>query len=193
MIEMRANKTTRNADDFKVLLVGIVCAIMIMMGSSILPRFNEQRWYRDLARLTPFYEVQLLYSSVGPQAIEITIGGSLIKRRCDFNDLFGYIHADNGIRYRVPVHTDAEPVQGNRPPSDSAESWGPWSITTDDNPNFPVTAVPVKWEVIAEHIKCPTEPVTQRNLFIGGEWEDFVLIQENDLEIMQDIIEEEDL
>lgn len=193
MIQMRTSKTTPNADDFKVLFVGIVCAIVIMVGSNILTRLQEHRWYRDLVHLTPFHEVQLLYSSVGPQEIEITIGGSLIKRRCEFNNLFGYIHADNGIRYRVPVDTDAEIIQGNRPPSDSAESWGPWRISTDDNPNFPVTAMPVKWEVIAEHIECPTEPVTQRNFFVGGEWEDFVLVQENGLDIMQNIIEEERL
>lgn len=30
-------------------------------------------------------------------------------------------------------------------------------------------------------------------MFVGGEWEDLALAQENDLEIKQDIIEEEEL
>lgn len=188
---MRANKTTRNADDFKVLLVGVVCSIVIMMLSIIVPRFSEQRWYRDIVHMTPFHAVQLHYSSVGSQAADITIGGSLIKRRCDFSELFGYIHANNGIRYRVPVRTTAEPVHGNRPPSTEAESWGPWKITTEDNNNFPVTATPVKWEVIVEHVRCPTDPVIQRNVFASGAWEDFVLVHQEDPEDTQNVIEEE--
>ncbi|AGH07378.1 hypothetical protein SUFG_00005 [Sulfitobacter phage phiCB2047-B] len=174
MIDMRAEKTTRNADDFKVLITGAVCAILILMGSVILPRFSEQRWYRDITRLTPFYDVQLLYSTVSGDEISISIGGSLVKRRCDFNNLFGYIYGDNGIRYRVPVDTKDEPVKGNRPPSNTPESWGPWTLSIDDNPNIPLTVMPVSYEVIAEHIVCPTEPKTQRNLFLKGEWENFI-------------------
>lgn len=181
MIDMRAKKTTRNADDYKVLMVGIVCTILILMGSVILPRFTEQRWYRDITRLTPFYEVQLLYSNVSEDQITLTMGGSMVKRRCDFNGLFGYIYGDNNIRYRVPVDHSAEPVHGNRPPSDNAESWGPWSLSTNDNPNIPLTVVPVRWEIIAEHVECPTVPLTQRNLFIQGDWVDYAFVTDEEV------------
>lgn len=191
MMQMRAEKTTRNADDYKVLVVGIICSILILLGSFTVPRLYEQRWYRDVTRITPFYDAMLLYSNVSKNEIQITMGGTLIKRRCDFNNLFGYIYADNGIRYRVPVDTTDEPVKGNRPPSDTPESYGPWTISVDDNPNFPVTAIPVRWEIIAEHVKCPTEPETQRNLFISGSWEDFLFITDEEaLEVITDIIEE---
>ncbi len=174
MLDVRAKKTTRNADDFKVLLVGAVCAIIIMMGSLVFPRFTEQRWYRDITRLTPFYDVVLLYSSVSEDQIRVVFGGSMVKRRCDFNNLFGYIYGDNGLRYRVPIDHSSE-GGGNRPPSGTPESWGPWSLSLDDNPNIPTTMVPERWEVIAEHVKCPTEPRTQRNLFISGEWGDYLI------------------
>ncbi|ANJ20810.1 hypothetical protein HYO99_gp76 [Roseobacter phage RD-1410W1-01] len=177
---IRAEKTTRNRDDYKVLIVGLICAIFIMLAMTTLPRFAEQRWYRDLARLTPFYGVELLYSNVSEDTISVSVGGSLVKRRCEFNTLFGYIYGDNNIRYRVPVDTSSEP-EGNRPPSDTPESWGPWTLSMNDNPNIPVTVVPIRWEIIAEHINCPTEPVTQRNLFIGGEWVDFAFVVDEEL------------
>lgn len=175
MLNMRTEKTTRNADDYKVLMVGIFCSILILMGSVVFPRFNEYRWYRDVTRLTPFYDVQLLYSNVSEDQITIQVGGSLVKRRCEFNNLFGYIYGDNGIRYRVPVDTSAEPG-GNRPPSDTAESWGPWVISKEKNQNIPITVIPVRWEIIAEHINCPTAPKTQRNLFISGDWIDYAFL-----------------
>lgn len=187
MIKMRAKKTTRNADDFRVLVAGIVCTIMILMGSVILPRFTEQRWYRDLTNLTPFHSVELLYSNVSEDSISIQFGGSLVKRRCEFNNLIGYIYGDNGLRYFVPVDTSSEGSLGNRPPSSVSESWGPWIISTESNPNIPNTVLPVRWEVIAEHIKCPTPPKVQRNLFVEGAWEDFALLvnEEIALEVLE--------
>lgn len=191
MVDFRAEKTTRNADDYKVLITGIVAAILIMMTSVVYPRFQEQRWFRDVTRLTPFYDVTLLYSAVSDDQISIVMGGSMIKRRCTFNNLFGYIYGDNGIRYRVPVDDSAEPVHGNRPPSPDAESWGPWSLSTDDNLNIPATVIPMEWEIIAEHVECPTPPKTQRNLFIRGTWDNYTAIPPETVEIIEDIHEEE--
>lgn len=169
MIKVRAAKTTKGEDDFKVLMVGVFCALLIMAGSLVLPRFGEYRWYRDLVHLTPFHDVHLLYAEVQDDKIEIMIGGTMVKRRCDFNALFGYITGSDGIRYRVPVHTNAE-LSGNRPPSSVAESWGPWVLKMKDNETIPITTVPMSFEIIAEHIRCPYGPDTQRNLFIAGGW-----------------------
>ena len=190
MVKIRATKTTRGEDDFKVLMVGVICALMIMLGSLVIPRFNEMRWYRDLTRLTPFHEVHLLYAQVDDDKIEIMIGGTMVKRRCDFNTLFGYITGSDGIRYQVPVHTEAEP-KGNRPPSKIAESWGPWILKLHDNAVIPITVVPESFEVIAEHVKCPSGPETQRNLFISGGWKDVgeVPFEEENQKLMKDEVQ----
>lgn len=186
MVKVRAEKTTRNADDYKVLMVGIVAAILIMGMSMVFPRFGEQRWYRDLTRLTPFHDVQLLYSRVDNDKIQILFGGTLVKRRCEFNNLFGYIYGSNGIKYRVPVDMSSEPG-GNRPPSYSgtSESWGPWVLRVADNPNIPSTVIPQSFEIIAEHVNCPTEPKTQRNLFVKGNWADFTHVPEEVIETIE--------
>lgn len=168
----RAEKTSPNRDDYKVLIVGLICAIILMLVMITVPRLPEQRWYRDSTRLTPFHHVELLYTNIREDSISVAIGGSFVKRRCEFNQLFGYVYGSNGIRYRVSVDHSSE-IDGNRPPSSSAESWGPWILSLSSNLNIPTNIVPVRWEVIAEHINCPTKPFTQRNLFISGAWVDF--------------------
>lgn len=175
MTVVRAKKTSKNADDFKVLIVGAVCAILIMMGSIIMPRMTEQRWFRDFTRLTPFHDVVLLYSQVSPDSITVAVGGTMVKRRCDFQSLYGYVIGSNGIRYRAAVdssHEDSE-VRTNRPPSAHAESWGPWTISVDTIPHFPPAVLPLGYEIYAEHVQCPTEPETQRNLFVKGDWANY--------------------
>lgn len=189
MTNFRAKKTTKNADDFRVLVAGIFCAIGILVVSNVLPRLTEHRWYRDITQITPFHSVTLLYSQVQDARTLIVVGGSMTKRRCEFENLYGYIYADNGIKYRVPVDTSVEDstgVVGNRPPSHYPENWGPWSLSTKSNPNFPLSAIPVSFEIIAEHVKCPTPPRTQRNTFIEGAWANFVLPTEPAVEVIKE-------
>jgi len=130
----------------------------------------------------------LMYSSVAPDET-ITFGGGMTKRRCTFHNLYGYVYMDDGLRYRLPVDTSSESGVGNRPPSSDAENWGPWVLDLADNGAIPLTAAPVRFEVIAEHIKCPTEPTTQRNHFIGGDWTDFILVTEEAVEVINEIEE----
>lgn len=189
MTNFRAQKTTKNADDFRVLMAGILCAIGILVVSNVYPRLAEHRWYRDLTQITPFHSVTILYSQVQDSRTLIVVGGSMTKRRCVFKDLYGYIYADNGIKYRVPVDTSVEDsVLGklvNRPPSHYPENWGPWSLSTKSNPNFPINSVPVSFEIIAEHLDCPTPPKTQRNTFIEGAWVNYVLPSEPSIDVIK--------
>lgn len=173
---MRAKKTTQNADDLKVLIVGILCTIMILFGSQVYPRLYEYRWFRDLTRITPFHSVDIYYSSVVNDGQKIVFGGTLTKRRCDFDDLVGYITGQFNQRHRVVVDTSVEDlrgVSGSRPPSNDPESWGPWSIDISNVETYGQPLIPKDFEVIAFHIECPTDPENQSNKFLEAPWADF--------------------
>lgn len=159
----RVNKTEPNKDDFRVMCVGVTCTIVILLGSLLIPRLPEYRWYRDFTALTPFHGVELISTKVISNSIMIE--GVLIKRRCNFLSLTGYVINDLGRRARVVVDTSyrKSPASGNRPTSSLPEDWGPWQLISPfDNP--------VKWEIYAEHEKCATPPKEQTNLFASGEW-----------------------
>lgn len=191
MTSLRAKKTTKNADDVRVLFAGILGAIIILIGSAVMPRLTEHRWYRDVTSITPFHSVTLLYSQVQDARTIIVVGGSMIKRRCEFHNLYGYIYADNGLKYRVAVDTsveDRDGASGNRPPSDHPENWGPWSLSTKSNPNFPISAIPTAFEIIVEHKNCPTVPKTQRNVFMEGAWIDYVLPTNDSVDVIEKTI-----
>lgn len=166
---LRAEKTTRNRDDYKVLLVGAIIGFFILVGQFTMTALNEQRWFRDVTAQTPFHSVALLRSVVNPMENSITVSGTLVKRRCEFQSLTGYITDDEGIRQRVFVNTRPEEIitgiSGNRPPSDEAERWGPWLLT------FVVDSgvKPVSWEIWAHH-NCPNRPLIQSNIFAWGDW-----------------------
>ena len=192
--EVRAEKTSRNADDFKVLIVGTIIAIVILIGSLSVPRLSEQRWYRDITRLTPFYDVELLYSRVSEDQISISMGGLMVKRRCTFDiatGLQGYVYGQDGIRYRVNIDDSPEGfLKTSRPPSSVKETWGPWVLSLNTNSNIPNTMTPVRWEIIAPHVNCPTEPKTQRNLFIAGLWKNYEVVNNQALPEVDILIEE---
>lgn len=180
----RAEKTTRGNDDFKVLMVGISIALSLLVAPLFTSKITEYRWFRDLARLTPFYNVQLYYASVIEEGTTIVVGGTLTKRRCDFDtsDLVtnpvAYVSGQYGQRHRVEVDTSVEDmrgVSGNRPPSDSPESWGPWSISIEGLTVFGEPLVPQEWDIQVFHVNCPSNPVNQANEFISGNWGDFEL------------------
>lgn len=166
---LRAEKTTKNRDDYKVLIVGLFIGVFILIGNFTLASLNEQRWFRDVTQQSPFHSVALLSSVVNPMENSITVRGTMVKRRCQFDSLTGYITDNEGIRHRVFVNTEPEEIMtgitGNRPPSDEAETWGPWLLT------FIVAQElrPVSWEIWAHHL-CPTGSRIQANLFAEGEW-----------------------
>jgi hypothetical protein len=173
---LRQKKTTPNEDGFKVLVVGIICTIGILMFPHVTSRMLEHRWYRDLVRLTPFHSVELYYSYVTDGGNSIVFGGTLTKRRCDYNHLVGYVTGQYGQRHRVEVNTDAEDkrgVSGSRPPSDAPETWGPWSIDITNMKTMKEDLKPSDFEVIAFHVECPTEPTEQSNEFITAPWGDY--------------------
>lgn len=173
---VRAEKAGRNTDDSKVLMVGMVIGIAILLFSLVYPRLTENRWYRDVARLTPFHGVQTMKVEMSEDGQEISIHGVLVKRRCEFKHLYGYVYDVSNIRHRVKVDFSAE-LQGNRPPSpqNNSERWGPWVINLDLNKGLTTTMVPARWEIIAEHVNCPTKPYIQRNLFTAGLWKSYDL------------------
>jgi len=166
----RCPKTDQNTDDLKVLRFGVGVALAIMVSSLVLPRFPEYRWYRDITLLTPFHSVVL--SSVYIENSSIVITGHMIKRRCVYKSLTGYVVSKDGHRFRVPVDTSPEntsKIETNRPPSLKSESWGPWKVT-----NTITDIIPIAVEIYAQHVKCPTEPVVQSNLFLRTSCKDFI-------------------
>lgn len=160
-------RTTQNADDYKVLVVGSICAILILLGSVFFDRLYEYRWFRDATKLTPFYSVHTHFSSVNHDTI--TVGGDMVKRRCVFNNFSAYVHDASGIRHRAFVDPSREVeltgASGNRPPSDTAETWGPWNVVVIDK-----RVIPVSWEIHVDHKDCPSPPLNQTNLFASGLW-----------------------
>lgn len=165
----RAEKTTKNRDDYKVLIVGLMIGVFLLVGNSTVTALSEQRWFRDATGQTPFHSVALLRSVVNPTENSITVSGTMVKRRCQFQSLTGYITDNEGIRHRVFVNTKPEEimtgVSGNRPPSNEAETWGPWLLTFVVEQEL----TPVSWEIWAHH-ECPNRPVRQSNIFAWGDW-----------------------
>ena len=92
----------------------------------------------------------------------------LKKRRCQFSSLVAYIVDNKNIHYRVPLNTEAESnirIEKDRPPSSDKQSWGPWAIKTTSTVPYPK-----KFKIFVKHVNCPTEPNTQKNLFVEGNW-----------------------
>ena len=165
---IRAEKTGRPIDDFKVLFVGCLVVVFMLMGQYAYYHLSEQRWFRDVSLRTPFHSVVVTDISVSPEKEKVTIVGWMSKRRCEFSSLTGYIINDNQERHRVYVNTTPEDiltgVAGNRPPANESERWGPWEISLSyDN------LTPYAWEIWAHH-KCPEQSTIQSNLFAFGLW-----------------------
>lgn len=169
----RAEKTTKNRDDYKVLLVGLMLSVFLLMGNFMFTALIEQRWFRDVTGQTPFHSVALLRSVVNPIENSITVSGTMIKRRCQFQSLTGYITDHEGIRHRVVVNTEPEEIltgiSGNRPPSNEAETWGPWLLSFAVEVVVEQQLTPISWEIWVHH-ECPTRPNKQSNIFAWGDW-----------------------
>ena len=145
-----------------VRLVYIVLAAAVF--SALQPYFHlitESRTYRELTLQMPFSNVMHAAEATGDH--QITIYGTMIKRRCTFVSLAAYV--SDGI-IRTPASLDTTPEEavwggGSRPPSDRAEAWGPWVITD------PTPGIASAWEVYATH-SCHGQ--RQTNLFARGSW-----------------------
>ena len=167
---VRAPKTGKAKDDYKVLLVGSIFVVFLLIGQFAAGYLSEQRWFRDVSRQTPFYDVSVTNISLSEDNRSVTISGYMTKRRCEFQSLTGYIITTNGKRHRVYVNTTPEDILtglqhgANRPPSELSERWGPWQIS------FSFKGLnPDSWEVWAHH-KCPNFATVQSNLFASGPW-----------------------
>jgi hypothetical protein len=128
--------------------------------------FKESRFYRDYQGVTPFKDVKVFSQVV--EIDRIILEGSMIKVRCTFSGLVGFVEFEGGLVIRVPVDTsveDARGVVGNRPVIDQDQAWGKWAIRYDGS-----LGKPVKWSIYAQHIGCPDNPINQNNLFAQGKW-----------------------
>ena len=171
MTILRREKTTKNADDNRVLIFGVLAAIFLMalpgLGRAV--HLDSQRWYRDIMGITPFHDAEVLYVDADERIV--TVGGYLIKDRCTFNFFTGYILDSRGIRHPVLVDDSPEGLitgvksGSSRPPSDKSEAWGPWTLTASANVDSPTG-----WEIHVDHKDCPSPPETQSNLFASGSW-----------------------
>lgn len=165
---IRAPKTGRAKDDYKVLIVGASLAAFILIAQFTVGYLSEQRWFRDITFQTPFYNVTVNSVVLDADTNTVTLSGWMSKRRCEFRSLTGYVTDSNNERHRVYVNTTPEDIltgiTGNRPPSKQVERWGPWEIT------FSVEGYDaVNWEVWAHH-RCPNFATVQSNLFASGKW-----------------------
>lgn len=143
----------------------VVIAALVFLAVMEIPlitgMLHENRWYRDMMNITPFHNEAVHTSKITDEGIELT--GELVKRRCTFYDLIGYVTFEDQPKQRVEVIPESN--KGSRPPSEDAEAWGPWLVAYVGKP------VPDGWQIYVDHIKCPTPPKSQTNLFIKGEWE----------------------
>lgn len=167
---IRAEKTSRSNDDKKVLFVGFAACILLIFGQSIFNFFDESRWFRDLTNRTPFHSVEVLYTAPVNDGEALIIKGTMVKRRCEFQFLTGYIIGANGARERVHVNTTPEDVLtgdlGSRPSSEDKEVWGPWVLSLRSSTDI---QKPYEYEIFGHHI-CPKQTVVQSNLFTKGLW-----------------------
>lgn len=130
-------------------------------------KLEDNRTYRDLIGITPFYGVTVDSQQMVSDGLLVT--GTMIKRRCTFDGLSAYVTTKAG-RFRVSVDTAPEDGQrpaGNRPPSPLPQLWGPWRI------DFEGVIDPVThWQIFAHH-DCPERTTIADNLFAEGDWVDF--------------------
>ena len=142
--------------------MAIIVFSVIMQFDSIKKYLSEFRWYRDVVNITPFYGETLHTSVISDEGIYLR--GELIKRRCTFDALIGYVTFNDKPKLRVVITSNSN--GGSRPPSKDAESWGPWLLeySGDKEPNG--------WQIYVDHVKCPTDPKRQTNLFLEGQWKD---------------------
>ena len=166
---------------FGVLVKGCGVLFLAQFGAAQFDSITESRFYRDLYGLTPFYGVHVHY--IVPHEGSVSVGGEMIKRRCEYADLHAFATFYDSPRRRALLSTAAEDalgVVGNRKPSTQAETWGPWTVFwPTDKPQ------PDEWEIYASHW-CPVldangnEIMNQRtgeprmkyetNLFARGNW-----------------------
>lgn len=130
-------------------------------------RLLEDRWYRDIVGVTPFDSVTLHSSTIVDDGI--ILGGEMRKVRCEYESLTGYVTFEDKPRQRVIIDDSEEGFVGSRPPSEFTELWGPWQVVWYGD------QTPTGWEIHANHVKCPSEPVDQVNLFLEGSWDNFLL------------------
>ena len=158
---------TRNiARRNRPLVLVVLVTVLLMQWPYLSARLSQDRWYRDLTGLTPFRDVQVYGSATEQDGI--VVWGEMVKERCWFRSLTGYVYFDDRLRRRVRIDTsveDARSTTGNRPPSPLAETWGPWKLVWKGD-------TPTRWEIFAAHDRCPTGPVVQQNLFASGPWGD---------------------
>lgn len=144
-------------------MIGILLAVTIISGlSAMWDSMSDRKWFRDLTLQTPFHGVS---AQAQPVPGGLAVRGTMIKRRCEYQGLLAYVVRGNGLR--VPVALDVSPETdvwggGSRPPSETAETWGPWVIIA------PLNGHAAGWEIFAVHL-CP-DGRTQVNLFAAGPW-----------------------
>lgn len=173
MMAAKRKREVRRNRRVDLFILSVLVAYMFLLPAW--DRFRETRTYRDLAGITPFSGVYVTSSKVSEQGL--IVSGYLVKERCVFDSLSGYVTMTDGRRLRVIVDDDREEEVtggGSRPVSNIPEPWGPWVIL----PHPLVDGQVQWWEIYAHHIDCPSDPVVQNNLFAEGPWADYILVEE---------------
>lgn len=162
------NTQTSMKKNFPVLLV-CMGLFMFLQLPALNTRLSEDRWYRDIMGITPFDSVVLHDSLLIEDGI--VLSGEMRKVRCEYSSLIAYATFNDDPRQRALIDDSEEGFEGSRPPSEFTEKWGPWTI------HWYGTIQPDGWEIFAQHVKCPNEPVNQVNLFLEGTWSNYSLPQ----------------
>lgn len=132
-----------------------------LMAPAFFPAMTEHRTYRDVLGITPYHSVEVRSQKVVGDGL--IVEGVMVKRRCAFWSMEAYVILPGSTSYRVDVDTSKD-KRGNRAPSYSRQTWGPWKIPWTGN-------LPASWEISTEHV-CPDESLPQVNTFAEGAWKD---------------------
>lgn len=139
-------------------------AFVLLLAIYLLwPILYDFRGVRDALGLTPYRDVEVSQVWYEPNSRTIFLSGTMIKERCVWRGMNGYIEAEGGERRRIFVDTSPEAEispTGDRPPG--AQFWGAWVLTVPSD--FPPAQT---WEVWTYH-KCPESDDLQINLFASG-------------------------
>lgn len=126
------SRTKSAVKDSRPLVTLVVMILLITFTSSLFSRVENTRWYRDMARLTPFHDVRIKRVTIKENRMSLVIEGSLRKRRCTRKDITVYTWRDG--RPQVPGifsnEEEAPQTPVSRPPTGLAQTFGPWTITS---------------------------------------------------------------
>lgn len=161
----------------EMIVVGLIVAMSVInpIVKTQWELFEETRFYRDLAGLTPFRSV--IIEKVTIENNEITISGTLVKQRdCEIVVRSAWARDWNGVLRRATVIIGGKenPPPIKRPVSDEPQAMGPITIRPDGDfvPQDAVLFLTHECWVDSKNENEPRHLERQSNKFFDVEWKD---------------------